>query len=104
MVGFINCSHLHAPESRTLFFFFSSLTPCWKCFLYIPSTPLCGFLSLLVLGDGEVRCEQMDMMSKWTSEFQSAARQQDEVVVFDVLCGDFNFDNCSPGNARKHNP
>ena len=24
-------------------------------------------------------------------------KQPDEVVLFDVLCGDFNFDNCSPG-------
>ncbi|MCJ8745407.1 hypothetical protein PDJAM_G00129790 [Pangasius djambal] len=69
MVGFFNCTHLHAPE-----------------------------------GDGEIRCEQLSMITKWISEFQTAAGQQDEVVVFDVLCGDFNFDNCSPDDdlEQKH--
>lgn len=37
------------------------------------------------------------MVTRWISEFQAAHRQPDEDVVFDVLCGDFNFDNCSPG-------
>lgn len=37
------------------------------------------------------------MVAKWIGDFQDANRQPDEDVVFDVLCGDFNFDNCSPG-------
>lgn len=37
------------------------------------------------------------MVAKWIGDFQAANRQPDEDVVFDVLCGDFNFDNCSPG-------
>lgn len=37
------------------------------------------------------------MVTKWIDDFQAANRQADEDVVFDVLCGDFNFDNCSPG-------
>lgn len=37
------------------------------------------------------------MVTKWTGDFQAANKQPDEDVVFDVLCGDFNFDNCSPG-------
>ncbi|XP_062841594.1 sphingomyelin phosphodiesterase 5 [Trichomycterus rosablanca] len=66
MVGFFNCTHLHAPE-----------------------------------GDGVIRCEQLDMLTKWIGEFQTARRQEDEMVVFDVLCGDFNFDNCSPDDSLE---
>ncbi|XP_066536868.1 sphingomyelin phosphodiesterase 5 [Hoplias malabaricus] len=68
MVGYFNCTHLHAPE-----------------------------------GDGEIRCEQLDMVTQWIAEFQAITRQQDEMVVFDVLCGDFNFDNCSPDDRLEQN-
>ncbi|KAI1886199.1 hypothetical protein AGOR_G00211530 [Albula goreensis] len=69
MVGYFNCTHLHAPE-----------------------------------GEGAVRCEQLNMLSKWIKEFQLRTKQPNETVVFDVLCGDFNFDNCSPDDAleQKH--
>ncbi|KAG7318033.1 hypothetical protein KOW79_019068 [Hemibagrus wyckioides] len=69
LVGFVNCTHLHAPG-----------------------------------GEGAVRCEQMDMITKWIEEFQTTSRQPDEAVVFDLLCGDFNFDNCSPDDdlEQKH--
>lgn len=50
-------------------------------------------------GDGQIRCEQLDMVTKWINDFQAANRQSDEDVVFDMLCGDFNFDNCSPGTC-----
>lgn len=66
MVGFINCTHLHAPE-----------------------------------GDGAIRFEQLNMLSKWTSEFQTLNRRDDELLLFDVLCGDFNFDNCSPDDRLE---
>uniref|UniRef100_A0A3Q3JBT3 sphingomyelin phosphodiesterase n=1 Tax=Monopterus albus TaxID=43700 RepID=A0A3Q3JBT3_MONAL len=68
VVGYINCTHLDAPE-----------------------------------GDGQIRYEQLNMITKWTGDFQTAYRQPDEDVAFDVLCGDFNFDNCSPGDAREQN-
>ncbi|KAI4891933.1 hypothetical protein NFI96_021904 [Prochilodus magdalenae] len=68
MVGFFNCTHLHAPER-----------------------------------DGAIRCEQLDMMTQWISEFQTMTQQPDEMVVFDVLCGDFNFDNCSPDDRLEQN-
>lgn len=54
-------------------------------------------LCFLSPGEGEIRCEQLNMVTKWIGDFQAANRQPDEDVVFDVLCGDFNFDNCSPG-------
>lgn len=54
-------------------------------------------LCYLLSGEGEVRCEQLNMVTKWIGDFQAANKEPDEDVVFDVLCGDFNFDNCSPG-------
>ncbi|XP_041963188.1 sphingomyelin phosphodiesterase 5 [Alosa sapidissima] len=69
MVGYFNCTHLHAPE-----------------------------------GDGAVRYEQLNMVLKWIDEFQEAHSEEGEMVLFDVLCGDFNFDNCSPDDVleQKH--
>lgn len=68
VVGYFNCTHLHAPE-----------------------------------GDGKIRCEQLHMITKWIGDFQATSRQDDEDVVFDVLCGDFNFDNCSPDDVQEQN-
>lgn len=68
VVGYFNCTHLHAPE-----------------------------------GEGEIRCAQLDMVYRWIEDFQAANRLPDEDVVFDVLCGDFNFDNCSPDDALEQN-
>lgn len=53
--------------------------------------------SVFSSGDGRIRCEQLDMVTSWIADFQAANKQPEEEVVFDVLCGDFNFDNCSPG-------
>uniref|UniRef100_A0A674CCX1 sphingomyelin phosphodiesterase n=1 Tax=Salmo trutta TaxID=8032 RepID=A0A674CCX1_SALTR len=66
LVGYFNCTHLHAPE-----------------------------------GEGEIRCEQLNMLTKWIQEFQVTNSKPDEVVVFDVLSGDFNFDNCSPDDSLE---
>lgn len=68
VIGFFNCTHLHAPE-----------------------------------GEGEVRCEQLNMVTKWIADFQATHRLPDEDVIFDVLCGDFNFDNCSPDDTLEQN-
>ncbi|XP_022621388.1 sphingomyelin phosphodiesterase 5-like [Seriola dumerili] len=68
LVGYVNCTHLHAPED-----------------------------------DGEIRCDQMNMVIKWIGDFQAANRQPDEDIVFDVLCGDLNFDNCSPNDTLEQN-
>ncbi|KPP77413.1 sphingomyelin phosphodiesterase 3-like [Scleropages formosus] len=66
VIGYFNCTHLHAPE-----------------------------------GEGEIRCEQLNLLMKWIEEFQTRTKEADEVVVFDVLCGDFNFDNCSPDDVLE---
>ncbi|XP_066572099.1 sphingomyelin phosphodiesterase 5 [Amia ocellicauda] len=69
VVGYLNCTHLHAPG-----------------------------------GEGQIRCEQLNLLINWVSEFQALTKSIDEIVVFDVLSGDFNFDNCSPDDAleQKH--
>ncbi|XP_078086705.1 sphingomyelin phosphodiesterase 5 isoform X2 [Mustelus asterias] len=58
-----------------------------------------GFLSCTHLHataeDCHIRQSQLSHMIVWISEFQSTSRSEDEKIVFDVLCGDFNFDNCS---------
>ncbi|XP_041039124.1 sphingomyelin phosphodiesterase 5 isoform X1 [Carcharodon carcharias] len=45
--------------------------------------------------DCHIRQGQLSHMVVWISEFQGTSRSEDEKVVFDVLCGDFNFDNSS---------
>ncbi|MBN3291660.1 NSMA2 phosphodiesterase, partial [Polypterus senegalus] len=53
--------------------------------------------------DGHIRCEQMDLLSKWIGEFQARTLRTNENVAFDVLCGDFNFDNTSPDDKSEQN-
>ncbi|KAM4604501.1 sphingomyelin phosphodiesterase 3-like [Discoglossus pictus] len=65
IVGYISCTHLHA-----------------------------------LTGDATVRCEQLDLLQEWASDFRkstssSSAANPEELVAFDVICGDLNFDNCS---------
>ncbi|XP_069819473.1 sphingomyelin phosphodiesterase 5-like isoform X2 [Dendropsophus ebraccatus] len=69
IVGYINCTHLHAPES-----------------------------------DAAIRCDQMSLILQWVSDFQAENSQDGELVAFDVLCGDLNFDNCSSDDCleQKH--
>ncbi|XP_069482771.1 sphingomyelin phosphodiesterase 5-like [Ambystoma mexicanum] len=69
IVGYMNCTHLHAPEA-----------------------------------DGHIRCAQLSTLMTWISEFQEKNTASSDLVAFDVLCGDFNFDNCSPDDhlEQKH--
>ncbi|XP_020790989.1 sphingomyelin phosphodiesterase 3 [Boleophthalmus pectinirostris] len=67
IVGYLTCTHLHAIE-----------------------------------GDAAVRCEQLDLLLQWGAEFRQASSQPPEgekvledLVAFDVVLGDLNFDNCS---------
>ncbi|XP_036391401.1 sphingomyelin phosphodiesterase 3-like [Megalops cyprinoides] len=88
IVGYLACTHLHAIE-----------------------------------GDSSVRCEQLDLLLRWGGEFRRATSQPPgaaanpaappaanpaappaanpaargpDLVAFDVVLGDLNFDNCSP--------
>ncbi|XP_061577209.1 sphingomyelin phosphodiesterase 3 [Cololabis saira] len=67
VVGYLTCTHLHAIE-----------------------------------GDASVRCEQLDQLLQWGAEFRQSSSQPpegekvlDDLVAFDVILGDLNFDNCS---------
>ncbi|XP_016019936.1 sphingomyelin phosphodiesterase 3 isoform X2 [Rousettus aegyptiacus] len=65
IVGYITCTHLHALED-----------------------------------DSAVRCEQLDMLQDWLADFRkstssSSTANPEELVAFDIVCGDLNFDNCS---------
>uniref|UniRef100_A0A8D0F643 sphingomyelin phosphodiesterase n=1 Tax=Strix occidentalis caurina TaxID=311401 RepID=A0A8D0F643_STROC len=46
-------------------------------------------------GDAAVRDAQLTLALHWLQLFQEAQEQRGDVVAFDVLCGDLNFDNCS---------
>ncbi|XP_077983283.1 sphingomyelin phosphodiesterase 3-like [Glandiceps talaboti] len=48
-------------------------------------------------GDQHIHSLQMDEILKAQDEFRIKSLQRNDLIVFDVLCGDFNFDNMSPG-------
>lgn len=61
-----------------------------------------------VPGDASVRCEQLDLLLQWGAEFRQASSQPPEgekvledLVAFDVVLGDLNFDNCSSGEQTS---
>ncbi|XP_006860389.1 PREDICTED: sphingomyelin phosphodiesterase 3 [Chrysochloris asiatica] len=65
IVGYISCTHLQAPPE-----------------------------------DSTIRCEQLDLLQDWLADFRkstssSSTANPEELVAFDIICGDFNFDNCS---------
>ncbi|KAM9573704.1 sphingomyelin phosphodiesterase 5-like [Guaruba guarouba] len=49
-------------------------------------------------GDGAVRDAQLTLALRWLQQFQQERERSGDVVAFDVLCGDLNFDNCSRGD------
>ncbi|KAL5016615.1 hypothetical protein ScPMuIL_006204 [Solemya velum] len=55
-------------------------------------------------GVNNVLEKQLDCMLQWTREFREQTLDLGDVILFDVVCGDFNFDNMSPGEAglRDH--
>jgi sphingomyelin phosphodiesterase 3 len=44
--------------------------------------------------------KQMDNILEWTAEFRKKNHDVKDVVLFDIVCGDLNFDNISPGTAH----
>jgi hypothetical protein len=41
----------------------------------------------------------MDDIRNWLIEFKKKYFDvEEEVIAFDIICGDFNMDNSSPGN------
>ncbi|XP_035678845.1 sphingomyelin phosphodiesterase 5-like [Branchiostoma floridae] len=55
-------------------------------------------------GPFEILPRQLDELMTWTENFRRRTLGDDVIQVFDILCGDFNFDNMSPGEktAREH--
>ncbi|XP_029867812.1 sphingomyelin phosphodiesterase 5-like [Aquila chrysaetos chrysaetos] len=49
-------------------------------------------------GDAAIRDAQLTLGLRWLQQFREAQEQRGDVVAFDVLCGDLNFDNCSRGD------
>ncbi|KAM6226022.1 LOW QUALITY PROTEIN: sphingomyelin phosphodiesterase 5-like [Porphyrio hochstetteri] len=49
-------------------------------------------------GDAAVREAQLTLVLRWLQLFREEQGQRGDVVAFDVLCGDLNFDNCSAGD------
>ncbi|BFZ13435.1 hypothetical protein BsWGS_16473 [Bradybaena similaris] len=43
--------------------------------------------------------KQLDEIYNWTKEFVQKNTEQGDKVLFELLCGDFNFDNLSPADA-----
>lgn len=62
------------------------------------------FSGLCPAEDSAIRCEQLDLLQDWLADFRkstssSSTANPEELVAFDVICGDLNFDNCSSGEA-----
>lgn len=58
--------------------------------------------------DAAVRCEQLDLLLQWGTEFRQSSSQPpagekvlEDLVAFDVILGDLNFDNCSSGTPTS---
>ncbi|XP_035684434.1 sphingomyelin phosphodiesterase 5-like [Branchiostoma floridae] len=48
-------------------------------------------------GTRPVQTTQLTLMQTWLQEFRLSTKTGNETVAVDVVCGDFNFDNMSPG-------
>lgn len=52
-------------------------------------------------GETPIIQKQLDEVQLWTKEFRAMTSGQGDIVTFDILCGDFNLDNISPGIHKK---
>lgn len=109
IVGYITCTHLHALEGRV-----QRPELCWgweispsrlgyaRAWLGLGCSSSIGSLWLCPTDDSAIRCEQLDMLQDWLADFRkstssSSTANPEELVAFDIVCGDLNFDNCSSG-------
>ncbi|XP_041457531.1 sphingomyelin phosphodiesterase 3-like [Lytechinus variegatus] len=66
--------------------------------------PVVGYVAITQLQAAQkddLRSAQMDAILKWLNNFHVYSHRLEglqEVVAFDVLCGNFNFDNMSPSD------
>ncbi|XP_064640656.1 sphingomyelin phosphodiesterase 5-like [Lineus longissimus] len=54
-------------------------------------------------GDSPVIQQQLSQIERCTAEFREQTFRDDEMVMFDVICGDFNLDNMSPADSEEAN-
>ncbi|XP_041376042.1 sphingomyelin phosphodiesterase 3-like isoform X2 [Gigantopelta aegis] len=47
-------------------------------------------------GKKKIREKQMTSIMSWMHDFKKSNKELHDVILFDFLCGDFNFDNMSP--------
>lgn len=87
-------------------FFIKSNTPLRGICAFFTVSLYCLCKCLPLSGDSSVRCEQLDLLLEWGSEFRranSGSADEEKVledqVAFDVVLGDLNFDNCSSGKS-----
>ncbi|XP_033625494.1 sphingomyelin phosphodiesterase 3-like [Asterias rubens] len=65
--------------------------------------PVVGYIAVTQLQASQetnIRSNQLDSILNWLSSFHSRTHTEccSELVAFDLLCGNFNFDNMSPGD------
>ena len=58
----------------------------------------CQGLFFCVLGDNPIVETQLSEIEAWTSEFKTSTKDSEDDIVLDILAGDFNIDNMSPGS------
>ncbi|XP_014779265.1 sphingomyelin phosphodiesterase 5 [Octopus bimaculoides] len=54
-------------------------------------------------GEEKILDKQLNDIVDWTTDFKKSTHRENDDVKFDFLCGDFNFDNLSPGEAHLQN-
>nr|XP_039273616.1 sphingomyelin phosphodiesterase 5-like isoform X1 [Styela clava] len=60
--------------------------------------PLVGYLSTTHLQAithtkaSQVRCRQLNLIQAWLDDFKNSTKNKHHTVMFDIVCGDFNFD------------
>ncbi|XP_070574372.1 sphingomyelin phosphodiesterase 3-like [Ptychodera flava] len=67
-----------------------------------------GYIGVTQLQSGRdrsfIRLNQLNKITKWLHDFKAKTRSTTlphDIIAFDVLCGDFNFDNMSPGDMSN---
>ncbi|KAM8936709.1 sphingomyelin phosphodiesterase 5-like isoform 1-T1 [Lycaon pictus] len=118
VVGFLHCTHLHAPsgEPRGLVL---AAGPYPRLRLRRPHRLFAARSTAGRAGrggggarswaqcppppaeDGPLRCKQLTLLLDWIERFEAESRQSGEAVAFSVLLGDLNFDNCSLDHAQE---
>ena len=48
-------------------------------------------------GSEPVILRQLDNVLEWSADFRKGTEDSRDIVLFDIFCGDLNFDNMSPG-------